>query len=192
VARRGGDAAPATAPRLFGAGEMRLRRTGEARLKDLARLPARPPTLREARDDEDRGTIETLRTRGRILADRFGLAWKSLEAERDGVVAHYGVCYADGAIRVRLRHATTGRLLKESSLVDTLCHELAHLKHFDHSPRFKRFYLKILDEARRLGFYRPGPGEDPPERQRSLFADDLCGSVPARAAARPGRRQPEE
>ena len=77
--------------------------------------------------------------------------------EADGVVQHYGICYADGRIRIRLRHAKTGRLLKESSLVDTLCHELAHLKHFDHSPRFRSFYEKILAEARRRRWYRPGP-----------------------------------
>ena len=63
---------------------------------------------------------------------------------RRGIVEHYGICYADGRIRIRLRHATTGRLLKESSLVDTLCHELAHLRHFDHSPRFRRFHEQVL------------------------------------------------
>ena len=75
------------------------------------------------------------------------------------MVEHYGICYRDGLIRIRLRHASTGKLLKESSLVDTLCHELAHLKVFDHSLRFRRFYLKILDEARERGWYKPGPAE---------------------------------
>ena len=67
-----------------------------------------------------------------------------------------------------MRHAGTGRMLKESSLVDTLCHELAHLRHFDHSPRFWSFYRKILAEARRLGYYRPGPDPATP-KQGSLF-----------------------
>ena len=63
----------------------------------------------------------------------------------------YGVCYADGTIRIRLRHATTGEPLKYSSLVNTLCHELAHLRHFNHGLRFQRFYAQILEFARDRG-----------------------------------------
>ncbi len=67
----------------------------------------------------------------------------------------YGVCFSDGAIRIRLHHVTTGRPLKYSSLVNTLCHELAHLRHFNHGPRFKTLYLRILEYARAQGIYRP-------------------------------------
>src|SRR5262249_40333534 len=101
--------------------------------------------------------VEKLRGIAEQLAAHFSLSYTAIDAEADGVVAHYGICYADGRIRIRLRHATTGRLLKESSLVDTLCHELAHLKHFDHSPRFRRYYERVLGEARRRGWYKPGP-----------------------------------
>ncbi len=149
--------------RLFPREALRLRRSGEARLRDLA---ARPP----ARPDEAHDTLERLRKWGAELAGAFGLRFASLEAEADGVTEHYGVCYRDGVIRIRLRHARTGRLLKESSLVDTLCHELAHLKHFDHSVRFRRFYRKILDEARRRGYYRPGPEPRAP-RQGCLLLE---------------------
>lgn len=113
------------------------------------------------------------------LSKRFRLRPHALHAERDGVNGHYGICYEDGVILIRLRHAKTGRLLKESSLVDTLCHELAHLRHFDHGPRFKRLYLKILDEARRRGYYRPGPlPQAAGPRQGMLFDDEekSCGT----------------
>ncbi len=137
----------------------------------------RSPSPRERKDDQDRALTDRLRAMGHDLARAFGLRFATIEAERDGVVAHYGICYADGAIRIRLRHAVTGRPLEESSLVDTLCHELAHLKHFDHSPRFRAFYSRILAEARRRGYYRPGPvGEEPP-RQRSLFDFADCGTA---------------
>jgi Protein of unknown function DUF45 len=86
------------------------------------------------------------------LARRFGL-----EAERPQVKRRYGVCFADGTIRIRLHHARLRRPLKYSSLVNTLCHELAHLRHFNHGPRFKAFYLAILEYARSQGIYRPGP-----------------------------------
>ena len=83
----------------------------------------------------------------------------------------YGVCYADGTIRIRLRHSATGRSLKYSSLVNTLCHELAHLRHFNHGLRFRAFYRELLEFARREGIYRPGP-------------------LPPEAAARPPRPRP--
>ena len=159
-------------PRLFAPQELRLGRTGRALLAELARVRALP---RATRADEDRTVLERLRAQASDLASSFRLRLARLDPERYGVVAHYGICYEDGTIRIRLRHAKTGRLLKESSLVDTLCHELAHLEHFDHSPRFKNFYLRILEEARRRGYYRPGPEPGRP-RQASLFDAADCGT----------------
>ena len=99
-----------------------------------------------------------------------------MQAERKGVTDWYGVCYEDGVIRIRLRNATTGRLLKESSLVDTLCHELAHLRHLDHGLRFRRLYQRILDKARELGIYQPGPVGESSPRQGTLFETGGCGT----------------
>jgi hypothetical protein len=117
-----------------------------------------------------------LREQAAELAPRFRLHCRAIEAERDGVVAHYGICYDDGLIRIRLRHATTGRLLKHSSLIDTLCHELAHLRHMNHGIRFRRLYQRILDTARQLGIYRPGPQSRRP-RQGLLFDRPGCGTA---------------
>lgn len=93
------------------------------------------------------------------LCARFGLRYRVLEAERANVKRRYGVCFSDGTIRIRLRHASTGRALKYSSLVNTLCHELAHLQHFNHGPRFQALYARILACARRDGLYRPRQAE---------------------------------
>ena len=49
----------------------------------------------------------------------------------------------------------TGEPLKYSSLVNTLCHEFAHLRHFNHGPRFKAFYLQLLEWSREQGIYVP-------------------------------------
>jgi len=68
---------------------------------------------------------------------------------------------SDGTIRIRLRHAVTGEPLKYSSLVNTLCHELAHLRHFNHGLRFRRFYAQILEFARDSGLYQPRTGALP-------------------------------
>ena len=107
---------------------------------------------------ESRALIERLSRDAERIARRFELRYSAIEAERPDVKQRYGICYSDGVIKIRLRHAATGRPLKYSSLVNTLCHELAHLRHFDHGPRFKAFYFRLLDFARAEGIYRPGPG----------------------------------
>jgi len=99
--------------------------------------------------------LRSLTSDAERIACHFGLRYKSIGAERANVRSRYGVCFADGSIRIRLRHAVTGRPLKYSSLVNTLCHELAHLRHFNHGPRFKQFYFELLDFARVRGIYRP-------------------------------------
>jgi predicted metal-dependent hydrolase len=136
--------------------------------------------------DTARKLIERLNLDGERLARRFGLRYRSITAERAGVRSRYGVCYADGAIKIRLRHATTGRPLKYSSLVNTLCHELAHLRHFNHGPRFKAFYFEILDHARALGIYRPGqtPADAP---ARSCARTAAAQRTADRRAAQPVR-----
>ena len=110
-----------------------------------------------AEREEHRIVLERLRRHGAILAEAFRLPLGAIDAERPQVKSRFGICYDDGSIRIRLRHARTGQLLKYSSLVDTLCHELAHLKHFNHGKRFWLFYERILAYARRKGVYRPGP-----------------------------------
>lgn len=165
---RPADATASAQTRLFADDEAGALRPGlRARLRRLAEGPEPAWSEAEHRRDEDRETMRRLCGRAEALAAHFGLKFLRVEAEVEGVVEHYGVCYADGLIRIRLRHAKTGRLLKESSLMDTLCHELAHLKHFDHSIRFRRFHRRILDEARRRGWYRPGPARPRPQ-QRSF------------------------
>jgi hypothetical protein len=146
---------------LFEPSEIAVLPSPVARLRALSAEATFRDPRPKTRSDEDAAALEKLRTMASALAGHFGLRFTSVDAEADGVVRHYGICYADGRIRIRLRHATTGRLLKESSLVDTLCHELAHLKHFDHSLRFRRFHEKVLAEARRRGWYRPGPAATP-------------------------------
>lgn len=128
-----------------------------------------------------RELIEQLNADAARIASHFGLHYASITAERAGVNGHYGICYSDGAIKIRLRHATTGKPLKYSSLVNTLCHELAHLRHFDHGPRFKAYYFEILDYAREVGIYRPRrAGRTRPEAR------------PSPAAPPPRPRRPEQ
>jgi predicted metal-dependent hydrolase len=103
-----------------------------------------------------------------LIATRFGLRYRVIEAESPRVKRRYGVCFRDGTIRIRLAHVVTGKPLRYSSLVATLCHELAHLRHFNHGVRFRGFNQHLLEWARQAGIYRPHaepslrPGTSPP------------------------------
>jgi len=121
---------------------------------------------------EDERVVALLRRHALRLAQTFELPLRGVHAESRRVRRRYGVCYSDGTIKIRLRSVRNGELLRESSLVDTLCHELAHLRHFDHGFRFERLYRRILEYARRHGIYRPGQPSrwHPPEPARSSAA----------------------
>lgn len=99
--------------------------------------------------------IARLQRDAAVIATRFGLRYRVIEAESPRVKRRYGVCFRDGTIRIRLAHVVTGRPLRYSSLVATLCHEMAHLRHFDHGLRFRSLNQSLLEWARRSGIYRP-------------------------------------
>ncbi len=132
-----------------------------------------------------RELVERLKRDAERIARHFGLRYRAIEAESAKVKRRYGICYSDGTIRIRLRHAVSGQPLKYSSLVNTLCHELAHLRHFNHGERFKRFYLAVLEFARGEGIYSPRV----PARAASAAAR-ATARAPAPAARQAGRPVP--
>ena len=117
-----------------------------------------------------------------LIAARFGLRYRTIEPEQPRVRRRYGVCYRDGTIRIRLAHVVTGKPLRYSSLVATLCHELAHLRHFDHSPRFRSFNQRVLEWARQAGIYRPRAER---KVQNTRERPQLAPRVTARSAESP-------
>jgi hypothetical protein len=133
--------------------------------------------------------VELERDAARI-ARAFGLRYRTIEPERPQVKRRLGVCYRDGTIRIRLFHATTGRALKYSSLVDTLCHELAHLRHFNHGRRFQSFYRRILEFARREGIYLPGPDERSLDAERTSRRLGPAPRAPERSKTAPPAAPP--
>jgi hypothetical protein len=144
--------------------------------------------------DQDEAVLRYLRHHAERLAQIFELPLRSLHAESPRVRRRYGVCFADGTIKLRLRSVRTGELLRESSLVDTLCHELAHLRHLDHSRRFHRLYERILAYARRHGIYRPGAPSRWPAAERAQPAVEVIAvtrvTTVERGHALPERRAP--
>jgi hypothetical protein len=105
---------------------------------------------------ERRELLERLRADADRISDHFQLQYRQILADNPRAKSRYGLCYEDGLIKIRLNHIRTRRPLKYSSLMATLCHELAHLRHFDHSPNFHKFFLTVLRWARRKGLYQPG------------------------------------
>ena len=148
------------------------RRTAGSRTQPVLPFSKAQPGKRKSRAaagalgrEERRVLMESLSRDGARIAAHFDLRFRAILAERAGVVGHYGICYEDGVIKIRLQHATRGTPLKYSSLVNTLCHELAHLKYFDHQESFRRLYAKLLEWARRQGIYRP----------RGVVSEGRCG-----------------
>ena len=149
--------------------------------------------MKRRKNEKDRETSRSLIARlnrdAQQIAWRFDLSYRSIEPERANVKSRYGICYEDGVIKIRLRHAVTGRPLRYSSLVSTLCHELAHLRHFHHGVRFRAFNMELLEFARGQGIYRP-------VRQGSNSKDasvrEPQGAPQAAATAASGRRRDEQ
>jgi len=148
--------------------------------------------VKQGRNGADRATSRNLIARlnrdAQQIAYRFGLRYRSIEAERANVTSRYGICYDDGVIKIRLHHAITGEPLLYSSLVSTLCHELAHLRHFNHGVRFRAFNMELLEFARAQGIYRPGsrhPRRDAAARSRPQLPGATRVDEPATAVQRP-------
>jgi hypothetical protein len=138
--------------------------------------------LSPAEHQEQRAVIERLRRDAGFLAGRFRLQLRAIDAEGPRVKRRYGICYEDGSIRIRLRHVRSGQLLRYSALIDTLCHELAHLRHFNHGPNFHMLYRHILAYARRSGIYRPSQRPVPP---REPLVPEHRAVTPASSPPRP-------
>jgi hypothetical protein len=115
----------------------------------------KPPARLDPREKE--ALVRSLRHDAERIAEHFGFRYRALEAENARVKARYGSFDSDGVIKIRLTHARTGKPLRYSSMVDTLCHELAHVRYFHHGPRFRALYDKVLEWARGEGIYRPTP-----------------------------------
>jgi len=115
-----------------------------------------------------RELVERLRADAARVAGQFQLPPYELDADRPDAHDRYGVCFADGRIRVRLIHARTGRPLRYSALIDTVVHELAHLRHLNHGPRWEALYEKMLAWCRAQGIYTPQKRREPPAQPTQL------------------------
>jgi len=105
--------------------------------------------------DNYRDLVDRLRQDAMRVAQVFKLPGFDLDADRADARDRYGLCFSDGRIRVRLVHVRTGHSLKYSALIDTVVHELAHLRYMDHGPRWEALYRRMLEWCRKHGIYEP-------------------------------------
>ena len=135
----------------------------------LALSFARPPKKKGGLSLKSyRELVERLRADAARVAGQFKLPPYELDADRPDAHDRYGLCFADGRIRVRLIHARTGRPLRYSALLDTVVHELAHLRHMNHGPRWEALYEKMLAWCRAQGIYTPQRRREPPMKPAQL------------------------
>ena len=109
---------------------------------------------------------------------RSALRYRAIQAERAGTKRRYGACFEDGTIKIRLINVVSGEPLRYESLMDTLCHELAHLKYWHHGPGFQRFHRRLLAYAREQRLYEPG-GAEPGAGSRPSRSGRPAGVRPA-------------
>jgi hypothetical protein len=124
---------------------------------------ARPGRRRGGLDEEAcEELLGRLRADAARVAERFKIRKPfRLDADRPDARSRYGICHDDGLILVRLVNVRTGKPLKYSALVDTVVHELSHLRYMDHGQRWESLYDRMLAWARAEGIYEPRPVAPP-------------------------------
>lgn len=142
---------------------------------------ARPKRKRGGlQQKEYRGVVDRLRRDADRVARVFKLPAFDLDADRADARDRYGLCFSDGRIRIRLVNVRTGRALKYSAMIDTVVHELAHLRYMDHGPRWEALYQRMLEWCRVRGIYEP----------RAVGAPSAGTRKPAASSGASGPRPP--
>ena len=82
----------------------------------------------------------------RILCKQFDLRCRALhvfDPDDPDKRENCGVCYIDGTIVLNLRKGEFGKFESVDELIDTVIHEVAHLKHQGHGKKFWAFHRKM-------------------------------------------------
>ena len=99
--------------------------------------------------------LARIRRDAKRISKRFKLRYLDVTTEPPDVRDRYGSCDGERVIRIRLHKLKDGRFMKYWNLINTLCHEMAHLRHMDHSKHFKELNQQILAWARTTRIYDP-------------------------------------
>lgn len=90
------------------------------------------------------------------VCKHFGLKYNALLPETRKQVRFYGECVQTSKgknIYIRIHQlGKPKRPLASSTILNTLAHELAHLKYWEHGQKHRDFEGEILDFIRELGY----------------------------------------
>jgi hypothetical protein len=98
--------------------------------------------------------FEEVAAAGRRVAKAYGLPLKEIVPHPDPeyATAHRGYCEVNGTIAIAMRGKENGAWALDPRLPEdvweTLAHELAHLRHFDHGKAFQDFEDELLHAVR--------------------------------------------
>lgn len=90
--------------------------------------------------------LTLVRSIAQKVAKKFNLKYRRIELfpiDDPDRKKSRGICYPDGFIYVGVRRRLRGRVDTLDSITDTIIHELAHLKYFNHGRSFWAFHKKM-------------------------------------------------
>ena len=82
----------------------------------------------------------------RPICKKFKLSHKNLhlfEHDDPERVKSRGICWEDGKIELDFRSKNSKSFAKIETIIDTVVHELAHLRHMEHDKKFWDFFDKM-------------------------------------------------
>lgn len=91
-------------------------------------------------------TVDDLKAIAKILADDFKVKYNSV-TELPNTEEHLGQCDLNKNIAIRLKQYKRNKELKPMTVMDTLCHEMAHILFFEHGKKHRAVVRLMLKRA---------------------------------------------
>lgn len=114
---------------------------------NVLHISARPGDKNRRLHPDDIEYFEELKILTFLVANHFGLNLKSVEPSSKPHPRFLGWCSHTGNIKLAIRARTTKGVwhqrYSDETIVHTIAHELAHLKHFDHGKDHDELTKKI-------------------------------------------------
>ena len=106
--------------------------------------------------DQVAATLKKIQRDVKPILSEFNLSYRGLkESTAEGSLGFNRGGGQVIALNVRQKRFPM-KLRKYSAVMATMIHELAHVRHMNHGPKFKMFEAELMVWARKKGIYKPG------------------------------------